>query len=74
MTDNGTIYGDADPTYDQCSAGSTVPMSGTNIGNELNAAHVTWGWFEGGFTPTGPSSGKAVCGASHTNIGGAVGR
>ena len=72
VTDNGTIYGDADPAYDECSAGSTVAMTGTNIGNELTASHVTWGWFQGGFTPTGSVSGTAVCGASHTNIGGAV--
>ena len=72
VTDNGTIYGDADPTYDQCSAGSTVAMSGTNIGNELSARQITWGWFQGGFAPTGQSNGKAVCGASHTNVGGAA--
>ena len=72
VTDNGTIYGDADPTYDQCSAGTTVAMSGTNIGNELNARHVTWGWFQGGFTPTGTSGGLAVCGAIHNNVGGAA--
>jgi phospholipase C len=71
VTDNGTDYGDADPTYDECSAGSTIAMSGTNVGNELNAAHVTWGWFQGGFAPTGQSNGTVVCGASHTNIGGA---
>ena len=71
VTDNGSIYGDADPTYDQCSAGSTVAMSGTNIGDELNAQNITWGWFEGGFAPTGQSNGKAVCGSSHTNVGGA---
>ena len=72
VTDNGTDYGDADPTYDECSAGSTIAMTGTNIGNELNADHVTWGWFQGGFTPTSQSNGTVVCGASHTNVGGAV--
>jgi phospholipase C len=72
VTDNGTVYGDADPTYDQCSAGATVAMSGTNIGNELNAKHVTWGWFEGGFAPTSHAGGTAICGASHVNIGGAT--
>ena len=41
VTDNGTTYGDADPTYDGCSAGSTIAMSGTNIGDELNAKHIT---------------------------------
>jgi phospholipase C len=72
VTDNGTVYGDADPTFDECSAGSTIAMAGTNIGNELNARHVTWGWFQGGFAPTSQVNGTVVCGASHTNIGGAA--
>jgi phospholipase C len=65
VTNNGTDYGDADPTFDECSAGSTIAMSGTNIGNELNAKHVTWGWFQGGFAPTGQNHGTVVCGSSH---------
>jgi phospholipase C len=65
VTNNGTDYGDADPTFDECSAGSTIAMSGTNIGNELNAKHVTWGWFQGGFAPTGQNHGAVVCGSSH---------
>jgi phospholipase C len=72
VTDNGTDYGDADPTFDECSAGSTIAMSGTNIGNELNARKVTWGWFQGGFAPTGQVNGTVVCGSSHTNVGGAT--
>ncbi|HEY9244400.1 MAG TPA: alkaline phosphatase family protein [Streptosporangiaceae bacterium] len=75
----GTIYGDLDPAYDDCSDAShtsTSPvgvMTGQNIGDLLNAKHVTWGWFQGGFAPTGTSSaGYAVCGSTHTNVGGAV--
>ena len=72
VTENGTDYGDADPTYDDCSKGSTIAMapSNKNIGELLNAKGVTWGWFEGGFAPTETKAGKAVCGASHKNIGG----
>jgi phospholipase C len=73
----GTIYGDLDPYYDDCSNSShtsTDPvgvMTGKNIGNLLNARHVTWGWFQGGFAPTGTNSaGFAVCGSEHENIGG----
>jgi phospholipase C len=73
----GTIYGDLDPAYDDCSDSShtsTNPvgvMTGPNIGDLLNARHVTWGWFQGGFAPTGTNSaGYAVCGATHTNVGG----
>ncbi len=70
----GTVYGDADPYYDACSnqTGSMVKMSGPNIGTMLNAANVTWGWFEGGFAPSRRlANGTPVCGHSHTNIGGA---
>jgi phospholipase C len=69
----GTVYGDPDPFYDGCSHHSnpTVKMSGRSIGDLLNAKGVTWGWFQGGFAPTGTTaSGTPVCGASHTNIGG----
>jgi phospholipase C len=27
-------------------------MTGTNIGDELNTAGLSWGWFQGGFRPT----------------------
>jgi phospholipase C len=48
-------------------------MSGQNVGDLLNAKGITWGWFQGGFAPTGTSaSGAPVCGASHANIGGAT--
>jgi phospholipase C len=67
----GTIYGDIDPFYDQCSDSnhtSTSPegvLTGENIGDLLNNAHVTWGWFQGGFAPTSTNSGGAVCGSEH---------
>jgi len=67
----GTIYGDIDPFYDQCSDNShtsTSPegvLTGENIGDLLNASHVTWGWFQGGFAPTSTNSGGAVCGSEH---------
>jgi phospholipase C len=75
----GTIYGDLDPAYDDCSDDShastdTNPvgvMTGKNIGDLLNARNVSWGWFQGGFAPTGTTStGLAVCGSEHENIGG----
>ncbi len=82
---NGQIIGDADPTYDDCSSVSSTsptlamtPASGAgaplNIGNLLNTAGDTWGWFQGGFTPTvpyNPTTGSlAVCGSSNANVGG----
>jgi phospholipase C len=46
-----TLIGDADPIGDVCSSstGNQVQMSGRNVGDMLNDAHVTWGFFEGGF-------------------------
>jgi phospholipase C len=67
---NGTDFGDDDPAFDDCSAGSKITMTGTNIGDLLNAHGVTWGWFEGGFRPT--SFSPVECNSSHTNIGGAA--
>jgi len=67
---NGTVIGDPDPTTDACSHGTTIAMSGRNVGDLLNQAGVTWGWFEGGFTPSSTSGGTIVCGTSHKNIGG----
>ena len=74
----GTIYGDLDPAYDECSDAShtsTNPvgvMTGKNIGDLLNAKNVSWGWFQGGFAPTSTNAaGDAVCGSEHENIGGA---
>ncbi len=70
---NNTDYGDADPTFDDCSAGTTFAMTGKNVGDLLNAKGVTWGWFEGGFKPTSrDASGKAICGASTKNVAGAT--
>jgi len=51
----GTTIGDPDPYYDDCSSGGTTDKSktaalaGPTIGDRLNAANVTWGWFQGGF-------------------------
>jgi len=76
----GTVINDPDPYYDDCSdknhtsSNNLAKLSGRNIGDLLNAKGVTWGWFQGGFRPTTAYAGAgtyAVCGASHTNIGGA---
>jgi phospholipase C len=78
ITSYGSVTGDLDPYYDQCSDGNHTStnslgvMSGKNIGDLLNAKHVSWGWFQGGFAPTSTNSGGAVCGSKHQNIGGAT--
>src|SRR5262249_8272106 len=71
---NGTVIADPDPllAQDDCTnpKRAQVTMSGQNIGNLLNAADVTWGFFTGGFAPTSFNNGIAVCVSSHKNIGG----
>ena len=81
---NGTLIGDAEPLYDQCSnastplnadgtpGGVTASMTGRNIGDLMNTAGVTWGWFQGGFTPSSFQSGRAICGTQHANLAGAL--
>jgi phospholipase C len=45
-----TLISDSDPANDLCSSTSaTVSMAGKNVGDLLNAANVSWGFFEGGF-------------------------
>jgi phospholipase C len=68
----GTIYGDIDPFYDECSdnsrtsSGPEAELTGQNIGDLLNSAHVTWGWFQGGFAPTSTTStGLPNCNSEH---------
>jgi phospholipase C len=43
---------DPQPYYDDCSTRDAVSLTGANIGDELNAAGLSWGWFQGGFRPT----------------------
>jgi len=72
--ENGTLIANSQPGMDDCSAaGSTTTMTGTTIGDLMNTAGVTWGWFAGGFKPTSVTpGGVAVCASTHTNAAGAV--
>jgi phospholipase C len=75
----GTVINDPDPVYDDCSnsshakTGNLAGMTGRNIGDLLNAKGVSWGWFQGGFTPTttATAGNPASCLSSHTNAAGA---
>jgi phospholipase C len=74
----GAVVGDPRPHLDECTqttpglAGSNqITMGGKNVGDLLNGKGITWGWFHGGFAPTGVSaSGLAVCGQHHTGLAG----
>src|SRR5579862_90896 len=47
-----SLTSDAQPYWDDCSTRDAVALSGKNIGDELNAAGLSWGWFQGGFAPS----------------------
>lgn len=72
---SGSVINDVRPAFDDCVASNltTVSMNGKNVGDLMNAAGVTWGWFQCGFRPTSRNAdGTAVCGASHANVAGTV--
>ncbi|GAA4479810.1 alkaline phosphatase family protein [Microbacterium panaciterrae] len=76
----GTMTEDPDPAFDDCSDNShaktyaLAAMQGRNIGDLLTAKNVSWGWFQGGFTPQSTKTINGVdyaqCTTTHTNIAG----
>ena len=70
---NGTLIANIASAYDDCGTGSvTAYMTGQNIGNLLDNAGVTWGYFQGGFAPSGSNNGRAICASTHTQFNGTV--
>ncbi len=47
-----SLTSDAQPYWDDCSTRDAAALSGRNVGDLLNAAGLSWGWFQGGFRPT----------------------
>ena len=74
----GAMIGDARPAGDECvltnpqlQTTTMATESGKNVGDLLNAKNLTWGWFQGGFAPTGyNSAGQAICGSHHVGLAG----
>ena len=60
-----SLTSDAQPYWDDCSTRDAVGLTGANIGDSLNAAGVSWGWFQGGFRPT-TSYAAALAATGHT--------
>ena len=47
-----SVISDPQPYWDDCSTRDAVSLTGKNIGDELNSAGLSWGFFGGGFRPT----------------------
>src|SRR3954454_14456999 len=47
-----SMTSDPQPYWDDCSTRDAIAFKGQNIGDELNSAGVSWGWFQGGSRPT----------------------
>ena len=47
-----SLVEDAQPYYDDCSTRDAASLTGQNVGDSLNRAGLSWGWFQGGFRPT----------------------
>ena len=75
---SGPAIGDPRPGGDECvltnpklQGASMITVSGRNVGDLLNARHLTWGWFQGGFAPTGhDAQGRAICAAHQAGLAG----
>ena len=68
-----TLTGDAQPLGDVCSSRDAVTMGGKNIGDLLNSANVSWGFFQGGFdlTVTNPNG---TTGCRRTSVSSVTGQ
>jgi phospholipase C len=68
----GSIVGDPDPAFDDCAGTDVAGMktSNENIGTLLTARQISWGWFQGGFAPSGMSGTKAVCNTTTNRLDG----
>ena len=75
---SGPLIGDVRPLGDECvltdpglQGANLVSFSGKNVGDLLNAKQITWGWFQGGFAPTGlDANGHSICGQHHAGLAG----
>ncbi|HVM65798.1 MAG TPA: alkaline phosphatase family protein, partial [Acidimicrobiales bacterium] len=61
-----SLTSDAQPYYDDCSTRDAVALTGTNLGDQLSQAGVSWGWFQGGFRPSTPYSTANAAGTNHS--------
>jgi phospholipase C len=65
---NGSVVANINAGYDDCGGSGTIQMTSKNVGDLLNAAGVTWGWFYSTFAPIGVNAdGTAVCNSAYNS-------
>jgi phospholipase C len=65
---NGSMIANIEAGYDDCSPTPTIKMTGKNIGDLLNAAGITWGWFYGDFGGAAAGANtSAICPSTYNN-------
>jgi phospholipase C len=65
---HGSIIANVEAGYDDCTGAVPTKMTSRNIGDSLNAAGITWGWFFDSFARTGVNAdGTAICNPVYNN-------
>jgi phospholipase C len=67
---NGSIIANVEAGFDDCvtsANGTPVRMTEKNIGDLLNTAHITWGWFYADFPQSANSSPITVCPSTYNS-------
>jgi phospholipase C len=65
---HGSIIANVEAGYDDCTGVAPTKMTSLNVGDLLNKAGVTWGWFYDSFARIGVNSdGTAICNSVYNN-------
>jgi phospholipase C len=65
---NGSVIANVEAGFDDCTGTTPVKMTGQNVGDLLNTAGVSWGWFYDSFARVSANSdGTAVCNSVYNN-------
>jgi phospholipase C len=65
---NGSVIANLNAGFDDCGGTGTIKMTSKNVGDLLNAAGVSWGWFYDTFARIGSNAdGTAICNPNYNN-------
>ena len=65
---HGSVIANVEAGFDDCTGAVPVKMTSRNVGDSLNSAGVTWGWFYDSFARIGVNAdGTAICSSVYNN-------